>query len=265
MAQGTNRIAQISRAIGLAALLSWVFNVLLAIALACNRMLAWVYARACGLLGMKHYDHRFTSLRGPEAWRWAERGFYLYSHARHGDRVLDVCCGDGLFAGIFLRDVAAVIHGVDLDPSSIAAAQRRYGSSTVRYSQCDVLRDAFPGGTFTLASCFATLQYFAPAEAHALMRKIARSLTPSDGRFVGSVPVFSPPMAPDPAAVHNYHSVAQAVALLQPHFGSVSTWCSVWQPGLTHCYFMCQEPRVLNDEDLGRAVAVYESQLKNSA
>ena len=94
-------------------------------------------------------------------------------------RVLDLCCGPGLYT----TRLAALGHeciGVDFSPASIEYAGKlaRERGVSVEHVHGDV-REVEPGGGFGLVMMiFGELNIFAPADAAALMKKAHAALVP---------------------------------------------------------------------------------------
>ena len=94
-------------------------------------------------------------------------------------RVLDLCCGPGLYAS----RLAALGHdcvGIDYSPASIEHARElsRESGADVEYVLGDV-RDVEPGAGFDLAMLiFGELNVFPPADATLLIRKAHSALAP---------------------------------------------------------------------------------------
>lgn len=91
--------------------------------------------------------------------------------ARPGERVLDVCCGIGEFAG----DVGAQVTGIDIDPDFIRAAQRRHrGAASLQFRAMDALAMDFPDRHFDHAMFVNGLHHFADDQAERLLREVRR-------------------------------------------------------------------------------------------
>jgi hypothetical protein len=162
-----------------------------------------------------------------------------------------------LYPGLFLKRIAGAVDAVDLDAKAIALATRRYGGTNMRFVVGNMITDPFPRADYDLVSCFATFQYFPVADAAGLAAKIAAALSTKAGVFVGSVPLFIPPMEPDPHALHSFRSEAEVRRLFEISFGEVELWCSTWTSGLMHCYFKCSQPKTVSAGEMNAAVVSY--------
>lgn len=88
-----------------------------------------------------------------------------------GERVLDVCCGLGEFAG----DVDGEYTGIDLNARFIEAATRRYvGSSHTRFCVMDATRMDFPDQHFDKCFFVNGLHHFSDADAVRVLREVRR-------------------------------------------------------------------------------------------
>jgi methionine biosynthesis protein MetW len=101
-----------------------------------------------------------------------------------GDACLDVGCGDGRTAGIWLSEHAAYT-GVDISEPAVEMAQHLGLNVTLIDDGAEL---GFPDASFDKAVCFEVLEHlFAP---HAAAREIARVLKP-DGTLIVTVPNVS--------------------------------------------------------------------------
>jgi SAM-dependent methyltransferase len=107
---------------------------------------------------------------------------------RPGDTVLDCACGLGYGSAILAaRSPAARVIGVDIDPESVAYAQRhfggRYGIEFIASSGTDLA--SMPDNSVDMIASFETIEHV--DDYHALIAEFERVLKP-DGRIVASVP-----------------------------------------------------------------------------
>jgi ubiquinone/menaquinone biosynthesis C-methylase UbiE len=97
----------------------------------------------------------------------------LRSHldVRPGERVLDVCCGVGEFAG----DVDGEYTGIDLNPRFVESARRRYGGSLGRcFRVMDATRMDFPDHHFDKCLFVNGLHHFSNSDAVRVLSEIRR-------------------------------------------------------------------------------------------
>jgi 2-polyprenyl-3-methyl-5-hydroxy-6-metoxy-1,4-benzoquinol methylase len=73
----------------------------------------------------------------------------------HGEKVIDVCCGQGFLGKLLLQAGAARVHGVDASPQLIAAAQQRGSSEkALSYEVADACgKGAWADGSYDVAIC----------------------------------------------------------------------------------------------------------------
>ncbi|MFJ6572305.1 class I SAM-dependent methyltransferase [Streptomyces sp. NPDC091292] len=97
-----------------------------------------------------------------------------------GSRVLDLCCGPGLFL-VPLAERGHQVTGVDLSPAMLEAARAacdRAGTS-VRLVRADMLDHIEPGAYDVILNLFTSFGYFAdPADNLQVLRNARRSLAP---------------------------------------------------------------------------------------
>jgi len=102
------------------------------------------------------------------------------------DRVLDLCCGQGVLCRL-LADKAAEVVGVDVSPSLIASARERTAAGNVRFAVADARKldaadvAATIGGPFDAAACVMALHDV--DDLAGLLRSLAGCLKPG-GRSV---------------------------------------------------------------------------------
>ncbi|QOJ13907.1 MAG: class I SAM-dependent methyltransferase [Planctomycetia bacterium] len=79
---------------------------------------------------------------------------------RAGERVIDLCCGQGVFARAALTAGASAVLGVDASPRLIEAArQRTAGSGAVRFEAADVRHPGpWADGSFDAGACLMAVQ-----------------------------------------------------------------------------------------------------------
>jgi len=185
-----------------------------------ERMLFRLHQLAWGAAGLHWYDHLYDHLAGPERWMWIERGFLAASLLRPGDTVLDACCGDGTYAGLFLAPRAARVDAIDADERALARARRRWRVPGLTFRRAHVLADPFPAERYDRIFFLAGLEYFTREEGDLLLDKFARALAPG-GILFGLTPVWSGG-APSYAGLRaTVASAAELAALLRRHFPHV--------------------------------------------
>ncbi len=90
---------------------------------------------------------------------------------RPGERVLDVCCGLGLFAGV----VQGEYVGIDLNSRYLEAAARRHRADPRKsFHRMDALALDFPDRSFDRAICVAAIHHFSDTDARRLLAEIRR-------------------------------------------------------------------------------------------
>jgi 2-polyprenyl-3-methyl-5-hydroxy-6-metoxy-1,4-benzoquinol methylase len=135
--------------------------------------------------------------------------YHFASRFVAGARVLDAGCGTGYGARILSRNGAAHVHGIDIDPLSVAYARRRYASSTVSFARADCESLVLPEGHFDFVFASNVLEHLERPEL--LLRSAIRALRPG-GRALFAVP---PITSEETAALHHgihYHRSNLTVA-----------------------------------------------------
>jgi len=175
------------------------------------------------------YDHRFDWASGPGYWGWAERGFIGLKVIKKGDRVLDLCCGDGIYSGLFFSNRASLVHGIDISDEAVAIA-KRYENDKFRVFKGDVIKDPFPERKYDVIFLFTSIQYFEPEQGKILLKKISDHL----GRmFLGSVSIG--PIR-QRAVRNTFLSEEELKDFLSPFFRKIEIEKSLWRDEV---FFFC--------------------------
>lgn len=203
-----------------------------------GRYLAQRYLRTWGRRRLSWYDHYFDYLRGPEHWYWLERGIVAADYVRSGDRVLDLCCGDGSYSGIFLAPKADAVDAMDISAEAIDAARQRWQRPNTNFQVGDVLRDPFARPRYDVVLLLAGLEYFSPDEGQALLQRIAGVVESGKGVLIGCTPVWGE--RPGYSAGQRSHvtTVDELRAVLAPHFQPVKIFRGR-DPSRPLYYFVC--------------------------
>lgn len=116
---------------------------------------------------------------------WLLRGVYAYEVIKHGDKVLDIGCGDGFFTRNFLAPRAAHVDAVDIESSAIEEAQYRNADEKIFYAKSDAVTDKFPSDRYDVVVWDGAIGHFARETSEAVLSKIAAALSVG-GIFCGS-------------------------------------------------------------------------------
>jgi SAM-dependent methyltransferase len=100
-----------------------------------------------------------------------------------GDDVLEIGPGPGLTTDL-LRDRAARVTAVELDPALAAALAERLAGANVDVVEADAADTGLPSGRFSAATCFSMLHHVPTAAAQdRVLAEIARLLRPGAALF----------------------------------------------------------------------------------
>ncbi|HWL79431.1 MAG TPA: glycosyltransferase [Roseomonas sp.] len=125
---------------------------------------------------------RYTSdISGPIRHQHHHR--YLFA-ARYcaGQDVLDVACGEG-YGSALLGTVARSVRGVDLDPETVAFAERNYGAANVSFRQGDAAQ-LFEENAFDVIVSFETIEHLVDHDS--FLNGICRALRPGGLLIISS-------------------------------------------------------------------------------
>jgi SAM-dependent methyltransferase len=223
-----------------------------------GRLLGGIYERAWPILGIPFFDHRFDYLRGPRHWFWCERGVLGNQIIRPGHFVLDVCCGDGFYSGVFYGSRAAAVDGLDSDPAAIRFARKHYERGNVRFYLLDAVSDPFPREDYDVVILFSAISTLDPDAGVRLLRKIALCTRKRSGVLLGSTPILESRDQSDFSRLPNqFVSTSQLECFLKVHFRNIDLWCSQWPRGRVEAYFRCSDGIAVSDDELQVAVASY--------
>ncbi len=241
-----------------------VLNMLCNILLWVSRFIGDVYSRLWAIFKIPWFDHRFDHLRGPENWYWTERGVLGRKLLTRDSVVLDLCCGDGIFSGLYYSTVAKHVDAVDRNGKAIRMARRRYTSNNVTFHILDVLKDNFPRDQYNVIFFFVSIEHFSAEAGTRLLQKIAGAVDPNNGVLFGSTPIFHHRGAHNYEHDNEFLSLEQLRTFLTPHFDQVELWFSEW-PGRDECYFRCSRPKKLSDEIIKSFLSEYRNHVAKRA
>lgn len=198
------------------------------------------YVKAWPEMGITWFDHRFDWLRGPEWWAWHERGFAPMKHITSESRVLDLCSGDGFYAGAFYGRVAKIVHGLDRDKRAISHAKFYHMSDNVKFFHQDVFEE-WPQLKYDVIVCMAAIEHFSATQADELLRKVSSALS-EDGVFIGSTIITTDPNkhGRNPEHDREFRSELELHQFLGRQFGEIHTWTSQWGATRQDTYFECR-------------------------
>ncbi len=237
----------------LAKFLYWLLNFCALLVLRLAQLIGLVYTMLWGSLRVPWFDHRFDWLRGPENWVWNERGIYGAKLTRPGDKVLDVCCGDGIYSGLFYSKFAGLVHAVDRDEKAISVARKRYSRENVSFFKIDILEEAFPLDNYDVVVMFAAIEHLSAEQGTSLLQRIAAALSASSNRsFLGSTPIFHEATGHGhPEHQNEFTSIERLKDFLSPHFAEIELWSSKWglEGERKDTYFLCKKPLVHSKKD----------------
>lgn len=197
--------------------------------------------RTAGRVAPEWYDQRISlhtwRRRRIEMQYTLHRGVLSQTVLREGDRVLDLCCGDGFYDYYFFAPVASVVDALDRDPGAIAHARTVHQDERVRYHVRDVLDGGFPSPFYDVIVLNGALDHFDESELDRLLRKTQESLA-NGGAVVGST-LLGAGAHWHPSHGHTFETRDGFVGWLKRYYGAVSTQVRT-VAGRTDIYFRAQ-------------------------
>lgn len=168
------------------------------------------------------------------------------SRFARGARVLDAGCGTGYGAEILVRNGAAHVHGVDVDPRSVAYARRHYGSDAISFARADCERLTLEEGSYDLVFASNVLEHLEHPEL--FVRSAFRGLRPGGRALIALPPITSEETAALHRGIHYHRSnrtVDSWLALLSSLPWTLSLHAHVFKGPGPHPDFSSPFPTVL--------------------
>jgi cyclopropane fatty-acyl-phospholipid synthase-like methyltransferase len=110
-------------------------------------------------------------------------------HLQPDDRMLDLCCGNGLLT-LRCAALCAEVTGVDFSAPLVAVANSHFAAPNIRYVEADVaqLPQWLLQQRFSKVSMYEGLQHLTRPQAEELLQALRRSVSADATVFLGSVP-----------------------------------------------------------------------------
>lgn len=104
------------------------------------------------------------------------------------DRLLDLCCGNGLLTRQFAQNCEQVV-GIDLAPAMIESARKYHAADNIQYFQGNATEaDTIAKGTFDKVLLQFSFQYLSRKEGKKAIQGMVRLLKPGGVIVLGDVP-----------------------------------------------------------------------------
>lgn len=172
------------------------------------------------------FDHRADLY----CWRlrrnsfWIERGCYSRQSIKQGDRVLDLCCGDGFYDYYFYSSVASNIVAVDRDASAIAHARKWHALPNISFETMD-LTQTMPEGEFDSIIWDMAIEHFSlPQIKDVLAQCVTRS------RALSGCTILVETKQVHPEHQNEFFAPEELEAVLRPFYADVQTFVTVYPP-----------------------------------
>ena len=137
-----------------------------------------------------HFTGERLILEPGTAWFWEGRAAehitrYLFAADRIGGcRVLDAACGTGYGSALLARTAGSVV-GVDIDPTTVEFASKRWYSPSTSFQVADVTQLPFADGTFDAIVWLEPIEHVADPDV--VLDELRRVLVPG-GLLIASTP-----------------------------------------------------------------------------
>jgi len=177
----------------------------------------------------------FATRRQPH---FFERGVYA-SEIVGGKRVLDVCCGDGSVAALFIAPQAKSVLGVDFDPNAIKHARKRWSEyENCRFELMDIRKLDVHAQAFDVILWDAAIEHFTQDEIDHIFGSLKRCMT-SDGILHGSS-IKKREQKSHHDHEYEFATLQELKAFLGKYFRHVEAWERT-HPDRTSLYFRCSD------------------------
>lgn len=152
-----------------------------------ERLLKSYYRQSLRKKDVEWFDHRADLFLWSETRNdyWTERGVYARASMKQGDRVLDMCCGDGFYSYHYYSTVAKHIDAIDIDEKSMQHAGKFHKTPNITYKLSNILTDPFPQGAYDVVIWDASVEHFDMPEIETVLGKCAKVLEASQGVLCG--------------------------------------------------------------------------------
>ncbi len=113
---------------------------------------------------------------------FVERGVYSHQVINPGDRVLELCCGDGFYAYHFFACKAAHVDCLDLNIDALSHAREYHALENIRYHRLNIITDPFPFQTYDVVVWDSAIRRLDVPSIEIVLDKIMTCLKPG-GKF----------------------------------------------------------------------------------
>ncbi|HWQ20128.1 MAG TPA: class I SAM-dependent methyltransferase [Methanotrichaceae archaeon] len=106
-----------------------------------------------------------------------------------GDRVLDLCCGNGMITKI-VSETASEVYGVDFSEYLLGMARERMSADNIHYCLENALNieRIFPKGFFDKSYCYFSFQHIDPKDAPMFIKGLMEVTSQEGMALIGDIP-----------------------------------------------------------------------------
>jgi cyclopropane fatty-acyl-phospholipid synthase-like methyltransferase len=134
----------------------------------------------------KHEINLYNWIYKPSQVEFAEGGVFGRMLINQGDKVLDLCCGDGSYSYLFFSDISSEVDAVDYDKDSIKYANNNYNKKNINYICSDLMQCDFKKEYYDVIIWRSGSAYFTKDERKKLFLKMANSLKKDGNIYLGT-------------------------------------------------------------------------------
>jgi hypothetical protein len=115
----------------------------------------------------------------PTEWSFTLRGVHARQLMQPNCKVLDLCCGDGIYSYLFFSDTAVKIDAVDYDDDAINYASKFFKRDNINYKKINIITNNLPANDYDIVVWNAGICYFTINELHLILAKLIQSCKPN--------------------------------------------------------------------------------------
>jgi SAM-dependent methyltransferase len=140
----------------------------------------------------KHLTNLYTWSSDPNCNQFATAPSIARSYLKRGQKVLDLCCGDGSISFLFFSDIANKIDAVDVDRDAIMYGREKFGNDKIFYHDTDIFKflSEVNVKSYDLIYFGSGFDYFKRCDRKALFLGLLKKMT-SETTLVLKTPISS--------------------------------------------------------------------------
>ena len=126
-----------------------------------------------------HYDHEinlYNWIYKPSITQFVEPGFFARNLIKKGDKVLDLCSGDGFYTYLFLSELASSVDAIDISSENIKNSLKKYNRENINYINADLIKYNLKKNNYDVIVWSEGIAYFNDSDRKIIYKNIINSL-----------------------------------------------------------------------------------------